>query len=127
MTHDVNVYDRRVRVIAYAAKCGNVTHACEVFGVSRKTYYQWLKAASAYGTSALLPEERPDPHQPNAMSPEEVSAILAEAVARPTPGPKSLLRHLADRACTAPPRASPRSCAATGWARLGSGSWRWRR
>ena len=97
MTHEDIVYDRRVRLIEYAAKCGNVTHACQVFGVSRKTYYQWLKAASAYGTSALLPKGRRSPHQPNAMSPEEVSAILAEAVARPTLGPRSLLRHLADR------------------------------
>ncbi len=97
MTHEDIVYDRRIRLIEYAAQCGNVTHACQVFGVSRKTYYQWLKAASAYGTSALLPKDRRVPHQPNAMSPEEVSVILAEAVARPTLGPKSLLRHLADR------------------------------
>ena len=97
MTHEDIVYDRRVRVIEYAAKCGNVTHACEVFGISRKTYYQWLKAASAYGPSALLPKGRRRPHQPNAMSSEEVAVILAEAVARPTLGPKSLLRHLAAR------------------------------
>lgn len=97
MTHDDIVYDRRVRLLDYAAKCGNVTHACEVFGVSRKTYYQWVKVASAYGTSALLPKGRRAPHQPNAMSPEEVSTILAEAVARPTLGPKSLLRHLLER------------------------------
>ena len=97
MTHEDIVYDRRVRVIEYAARCGNVTHACRVFGVSRKTYYQWLKAASAYGASALLPKDRRAPHQPNAMSSEEVSVILAEAVARPTLGPRSLLRHLAAR------------------------------
>lgn len=97
MTHEDIVYERRIRLIEYAAKCGNVTHACEVFGVSRKTYYQWLKAAEQYGTSALLPKGRRAPHQPNAMSPEEVSAILAEAISRPTLGPKSLLRHLAVR------------------------------
>ena len=97
MTHEDIVYDRRLRLLDYAAKCGNVTHACEVFGVSRNTYYKWVKAASAYGTSALLPKDRRAPHQPNAMSPEEVSVILAEAIARPTLGPKSLLRHLADR------------------------------
>lgn len=97
MTHDDIVYDRRVRLLDYAAKCGNVTDACQVFGVSRKTYYQWLKAAEQYGTSALLPKDRRAPHQPNAMSPEEVSAILAEAISRPTLGPRSLLRHLAAR------------------------------
>ncbi|MFA7324587.1 MAG: hypothetical protein WC005_09530 [Candidatus Nanopelagicales bacterium] len=68
-----------------------------MFGVSRKTYYQWLKAATAYGTSALLPKDRRAPHQPNAMSTEEVPTILAEAIARPTLGLRSLLRHPADR------------------------------
>ena len=97
MTHEDIVYDRRVRLIEYAARCGNVTHACEVFGVSRKTYYEWVRIAGSYGTSALLPKARRAPHQPNAMSPEEVSVILAEAVARPTLGPRSLLRHLAGR------------------------------
>lgn len=93
MTYEDIVYDRRVRVINHAAKIGNVAEACRVFGVSRKTYYQWLKAASTYGTSALLPKDRRAPHQPNRMSSEEVSIILAEAITRPTLGPKSLLRH----------------------------------
>jgi len=97
VTHEDIVYDRRVRLINHAAEIGNVTEACRVFGVSRKTYYEWVKKARAYGLSALLPRERRKPHQPNAMTPDEVSAILAEAVARPTLGARSLLRHLADR------------------------------
>lgn len=68
-----------------------------MFGDSRKTFYKWLKDASAYGTSALLPKDRRAPHQRNAMSAEKVSLILAEAIALPTLGPKSLVRHLADR------------------------------
>jgi transposase InsO family protein len=97
VTHEDIVYDRRVRVINHAAEIGNVTEACRVFGVSRKAYYEWLDKAERYGLSALLPKERRKPHQPNAMSSEEVSIILAEAVARPTLGPKSLLRHLKAR------------------------------
>lgn len=97
MTHEDIVYDRRVRLIEYAAKIGNVAEACRVFGVSRKTYYEWVSKAEAYGLSALLPKQRRKPHQPNAMSSEEVSVILAEAVARPTLGPRSLLRHLKAR------------------------------
>jgi transposase InsO family protein len=97
VTHEDIVYDRRVRVIEYAARINNVAEACRVFGVSRKTYYQWLNKAEQYGLSALLPKQRRKPHQPNAMSSEEVSVILAEAVARPTLGPKSLLRHLQAR------------------------------
>ena len=97
MTHEDIVYDRRVRLIEYAARIGNVAEACRVFGVSRKTYYEWVNKAEAYGLSALLPRERRKPHQPNAMTSEEVAVILSEAITRPTLGPKSLLRHLTPR------------------------------
>lgn len=97
MTHDDIVYDRRVRLLEYAAKINNVAEACRVFGVSRKTYYEWVNSAERYGLSALWPKQRRRPHQPNAMSPEEVSVILAEAVARPTLGARAPLRHLAQR------------------------------
>jgi transposase InsO family protein len=97
VTHEDIVYDRRVRLINHAAKIGNVAEACRVFGVSRNTYYGWLGKAEKYGLSALLPRERRTPHQPNAMTSEEVAVILSEAVTRPTLGPRSLLRHLKTR------------------------------
>jgi hypothetical protein len=53
-----------------------------------------VKKAEAYGLSALLPRERRKQHQSNAMTSEEVAVSLSEAIARPTLGPKSLLRHL---------------------------------
>jgi hypothetical protein len=55
VTHEDIVYDRRVRLIEYAARIGNVAEACRVFGVSRKTDYEWVSTAEAYGLSALLP------------------------------------------------------------------------
>lgn len=97
MTHEDIVYDRRVRVIEHAAKIGNISEACRVFGVSRKSYYEWIAKAEQYGLSALLPRDRRTPHQPNAMTSEEVAIILSEAIARPTLGPRSLLRHLRER------------------------------
>lgn len=97
MTHEDIVYDRRVRLIEHAARIGNVAEACRIFGVSRQTYYKWVKRAEQYGLSALLPKERRAPHQPNAMSSEEVAVILAEAISRPTLGARSLLRHLKTR------------------------------
>jgi transposase-like protein len=93
VTHEDIVYDRRVRLIEHAARIGNVSEACRVFGVSRKTYREWIKKAEQYGLSALLPRERRRPRQPKAMASEEVAVILSEAIARPTLGPKSLLRH----------------------------------
>ena len=97
MTHEDIVYDRRVRLIEHAARIGNVSEACRVFGISRKTYYEWIGKAEEYGLSGLLPRERRKPHQPNAMTSEEVAVILSEAIARPTLGPRSLLRHLETR------------------------------
>jgi transposase InsO family protein len=97
VTHEDIVYDRRVRLIEHAARIGNVAEACRVFGVSRNTYYEWVAKAEQYGLSALLPRERRKPHQPNQMSSEEVAVILSEAIARPTLGPRSLLRHLKPR------------------------------
>ena len=47
MAHETIVYDRRVRLIEYAARIGNVAEACRVFGVSRKTYYAWLARLSS--------------------------------------------------------------------------------
>ena len=64
MTHEDIVYDRRIRLIEYAAKIDNVAEARLVFVVSRKTYYEWVKKAEQYGLSALLPKERRKPHQP---------------------------------------------------------------
>ena len=84
MTHEDIVYDRRVRLIEHAARIGNVADACRVFGVSRNSYYDWLDKAEQYGLSALLPKARRKPHQPNAMSSEEVSPSEAVTSERRT-------------------------------------------
>lgn len=95
MTHASIIHARRVRLLEYAAEIGDVAAACRAFGVSRKTYYVWLRLAQRYGLAALMPKARRSPVQPNAMRAEEVSAILAVAVAHPTLGARQLLRHLA--------------------------------
>ena len=90
MTSEDIVYDRRGRLIEYAAKIGKVAEGCRVFGVSRNTYNEWINKAEKYGLRALLPKERRKPHQPNVMTPEEVAIYLAEAVTWPTLGPRLL-------------------------------------
>jgi transposase-like protein len=90
------IYHRRVRVLDYAAQVG-VAAACRAFGISRTTYYRWENRARRYGLSALLPKARRKPVMPNAMTPEEVSTILAEAVANPTLGARQLAVRLAAR------------------------------
>lgn len=96
MTPDQIIHARRVAVLEHAAVVG-VGAACRAAGVSRTRYYEWLHKAEQYGLAALMPKDRRPSAQPNAMGPEEVSAILAEAVARPTLGARQLLDHLAAR------------------------------
>lgn len=96
MTPAQIIHARRAAVLEDAARVG-VTAACSAAGVSRTTYYRWVRRAERYGLAALMPKQRRLPAQPNAMSPEEVSAVLAEAVARPTLGARQLVDHLAAR------------------------------
>lgn len=96
MTPAQIIHARRAAVLEHAAHVG-VTAACRAAGVSRTTYYEWVRKAEKYGLAALMPKPRRVPVMPNAMPAEEVSTILAEAVARPTLGARQLLDHLTAR------------------------------
>ena len=87
------IYHRRVRVLDHAAQSGNVSETCRVFGISRKTFYEWKALAERYGLDALLPKSRRTPQMPNATPTWVVSELLTVAVTEPTLG----CRQLADR------------------------------
>ncbi|MCX9191454.1 transcription antitermination regulator [Carbonactinospora thermoautotrophica] len=53
MTAEDIIYQRRVRLLEYAAQVG-VSAACRAFGISRTTYYRWEARARRYGLSALM-------------------------------------------------------------------------
>ncbi len=74
--------------------------ACRTFGISHTTYYRWADRAERYGLAALMPKCRRSPAMPNAIPPETLEIVLAEAVARPTLGARRLLEHLAERKVT---------------------------
>jgi transposase len=90
------IYHRRVQVLDRAGQT-SVTQACRTFGVSRTTSYRWAGRAQRYGLAALLANGRRPPVLPTATPPDQVEAVLAEAVARPTIGAQRLVDHLADR------------------------------
>lgn len=96
MTATHIIYARRRAALEYAAKHGP-SAAAAVFGVTRQTITKWRNLAQRYGLSALLPKARRAPQMPNQIPPEQVSAILAEAVANPTLGARQLLVLLAGR------------------------------
>jgi transposase len=90
------IYHRRVQVLDRAGQT-SVTEACRTFGVSRTTYYRWAGRAQRSGLAALLPKGRRPPVMPTATPPDQVEAVLAEAVARPTLCARQLVDHLAVR------------------------------
>jgi transposase len=89
-------YHRRVQVLDRAGQT-SVTEACRTFGISRTTHYRWAGRAQRHGLAALLPKGRRPPVRPTATPPDQVEAVLAEAVAHPTIGARRLVDHLADR------------------------------
>jgi transposase len=96
MTPAEIIYHRRVQVLDRAGQT-SVAEACRTFGISRTTYYRWTSRAQRYGLAALLPKGRRPPVMPTATPPDQVQAVLAEAVARPTLGARQLVDHLAER------------------------------
>jgi len=93
VTRDQIIYQRRVQVLAHAAKTGNVSETCRVFGISRTRFYEWQRAAQRYGIEALMPKARRRPQLANATPTHVVEAVLTLAVLQPTLG----CRQLADR------------------------------
>jgi len=49
-------FERRRRVLALAEELGNVSEACRVVGVSRRSYYEWKRIADEQGIDALRPK-----------------------------------------------------------------------
>ena len=97
MTRDEIIHHRRVRVLEHAAECGNVSQTCRIFGISRKTFYEWRKMAASYGLEALMPKDRRRPQLPNATPTHVIHELLALAVAEPTLGCRQLSDRLAER------------------------------
>jgi transposase InsO family protein len=97
VTRDQIIYQRRVRVLAYAEASGNVAETCRVFGVSRTRFYEWRSTAERYGVEALMPKARRRPQLPNATPTHVVEALLTLAVLQPTLGCRQLADRLADR------------------------------
>ncbi len=84
-------------MLALAGELGNVSEACRLAGVSRKSFYQWRGVADGYGLAALRPRGRRRPRQANETPMWQVDIILAEAISRPSLGAAQLLPFLDDR------------------------------
>ncbi len=63
------IYHRRLHVLDHAERTGNITQTCRVFGISRKTFYQWKRLAERYGPEALVPKPQRRPSCPTPPPP----------------------------------------------------------
>lgn len=91
------IYQRRVAALAHAKKTRNVAETCRVFGISRKTYYEWRKLADHYGLEALMPKDRRRPALPNETPYHVAPELLSLAVIEPTLGARQYADRLCDR------------------------------
>ena len=124
MTPAEIIYHRRVQVLDRAGQT-SAAEACRTFGISHTTSYRWAGRAQRYGLAALLPKDRWPPVMPTATPPDQVEAVLAEAVARPTLAPASWSATWPTNGCVCRRRGSTSSWGATGSAGGPSGSLPW--
>ena len=66
--HDIR---RKTKVLEHAKQCGNVSHTCRYFGISRDTFYRWKRQLESDGLEALI-NSKPCPQNPKIRVPREV-------------------------------------------------------
>ncbi|MBS0350449.1 MAG: IS481 family transposase [Proteobacteria bacterium] len=67
---------RKIKVLRYAGECGNITHACRRYGISREAFYQWKRAYQTQGEAGLV-NSKPCPQNPSIrVKPEIEEKIL---------------------------------------------------
>lgn len=72
----------------------SMTDLCEIFGVSRKTGYKWLRRYEQIGMDGLREMSRAPLRHPNAVAEELEAAIVSLKQQRPKRGPKKVLALL---------------------------------
>jgi transposase len=67
---------RRLHVIKYAEKLGNVRKACRYFGIARSTFYRWKRAYEKYGESGLANQSTAPHHHPRQLAQEVIDKVI---------------------------------------------------
>lgn len=77
-------------VIKYVEQNQNVQKACELFEISRTTYYKWLNLYKTYGMSGLENQPKKMPKMPHRVSKSVEAEILAYVRIAPKDGPRQI-------------------------------------
>jgi len=86
--------ERMEFMLLHESKSWSMSDLCEMFGVSRKTGYKWLRRYEQAGLDGLRELSRAPWRHPNAVAEEIERAIVALKQERPKRGPKKLLELL---------------------------------
>lgn len=86
--------ERMEFMLLHESKSWSMSDLCEMFGVSRKTGYKWLRRYERVGWDGLRELSRAPQRHPNAVAEEIEAAIVALKQERPKRGPKKLLELL---------------------------------
>lgn len=88
-----NAYTKYV-ILQHALKEDNVSRTCELFGISRTTFYNWQRAYQQHGIIGLEGKKRQKPQMPNRVSKAIEQEILAYVAKYPADGPKRIYYEL---------------------------------
>lgn len=93
MTDDDVLFGYRLALFDLAART-SVTHACQVMGVHRSTYYAWKQKVDRHGLAILRPRERRKPRMPSQFSQLVEQRIVAYSLGHPGQGPDRISSEL---------------------------------
>jgi transposase len=81
-------------ILKHALKENNVSLTCNLFSISRTTFYNWYRAYQKHGMIGLKNKEPKKPKMPNKVSGVIEQEILAYVERCPTDGPKRIYYEL---------------------------------
>jgi transposase-like protein len=99
----MSVTDLRLEVLREASQSGEtVTAVCRRFGISRETYYVYLRRFRAEGIEGLEPRSTVPVRQPQRMAPEVEAAICAMRKEHPEWGARRIRAELRRKGVSPP-------------------------
>ncbi|GMG95953.1 helix-turn-helix domain-containing protein [Tepidimicrobium xylanilyticum] len=84
----------KYRILQHALKGNNISKTCELFGISRTTFYNWKAAYQKFGIAGLENKEPKKPKMPNKVSKAIERDILAYVEKYPEDGPRRIYYEL---------------------------------